>query len=77
MFGIAGEGGAPAHLDPSSASERLTELLEIPVSVRTAEFFAGSVASDDAPDAAHEFGVATTPFEVGLRAIAERIAKDG
>jgi NAD(P)H dehydrogenase (quinone) len=78
VFRIAGEDGSPAHLDPPSAAERLTELLEIPVSVRTAEFFAASVASDGAPsDAAHEFGVATTPFEEGLRAIAAKIAKDG
>lgn len=84
VFQIAGEGGAPAHLDPSSAAERLTELLEIPVSVRTAEFFAGPpmagtphVPALDAPDATQEFGVATTTFQEGLRAIAERIAKDG
>lgn len=85
VFRIAGEGGATVHLDPSSAAERLTALLEIPVSVRTAEFFAGSFSAgaphvpvlDAVPDAAHEFGVATTSFEEGLRAIAERIAKDG
>ena len=78
VFRIAGDGGMPVHLDPSSAAVRLTELLEIPVSVRTTEFFAASVASDDAvPDAARAFGVATTPFEEGLRTIAERISKDG
>jgi uncharacterized protein YbjT (DUF2867 family) len=80
VFRIAGEGGAPEHLDPPAAAERLTELLEIPVSVRTAEFFAGSSAGAthvSAPDAAEAFGVATTPFEEGLRTIAERIAKDG
>lgn len=78
VFRIAGEGGALVHLDPASAAERLTELLEIPVSVRAAEFFAASVASDDdAPDAAEAFGIATTPFEDGLRSIAERIGKDG
>ena len=78
VFRIAGEGGAPVHLDPASAAERLTELLEIPVSVRTAEFFAASGASDDdPPDAGEAFGIATTPFEEGLRAVAQRIAKDG
>jgi uncharacterized protein YbjT (DUF2867 family) len=72
VFEIAGEGGEPLHLDPASAAERLTELLEIPVSVRATEFFAApSVA--DAPaalDAATTFGVSTTPFEEGLRVIA-------
>ena len=77
VFRIAGEGGAAVHLDPPSAAARLTELLEIPVSVRTAEFFAASVVSDDgASNAAEVFGIATTPFEGGLRAIAERIAND-
>ncbi len=81
VFQIAGDGGTPVHLDPSSAAERLTELLEIPVSVRTAEFFADSFMAGaphvPAPDAADAFGVATTPFEEGLRSIAARIAKHG
>jgi hypothetical protein len=78
VFQVSGDGGTPVHLDPTSAAERLTELLEIPVSVRTTEFFAASVASDDgAPDAAEAFGVTTTSFEEGLRAIAARIAEDG
>jgi hypothetical protein len=49
----------------------LSTLLEIPVSVRAAEFFA---ASPDAggPDAAAAFGVSTTPFEDGLREIAAK-----
>ena len=49
VFEIEGEGGPPAHLDPASAAERLTALLEIPVSVRATEFFAR--ANGDAPDA--------------------------
>ena len=78
VYEVSGDGGAPVHLDPSSAAERLTELLEIPVSVRTAEFFAASVASDEGvPDAAEAFGVTTMFFEEGLRAIAARIAEDG
>lgn len=76
VFSIAGEGGSPAHLDPSAAAERLAALLEIPVSVRATESFAaGSVA--DAPDATAAFGVSTTPFEDGLRAIAARVSKAG
>jgi uncharacterized protein YbjT (DUF2867 family) len=86
VFEIAGEGGVPAHLDPSSAAERLTDLLEIPVSIRAAEFFAAASVADapdaappDAapPDAANAFGIATTPFEEGLRTIAARAWKGG
>lgn len=73
VFSIAGEGGTPAHLDPPDAAERLTTFLEIPVSVRATEFFAApSIA--DAPDAAAHFGVSTTSFEVGLRAVAAKVA---
>jgi uncharacterized protein YbjT (DUF2867 family) len=86
VFEIVGEGGVPAHLDPSSAAERLTDLLEIPVSVRATQFFAApSVAAaldasaPDAatPDGAAAFGVATTPFEDGLRAVAASVSKGG
>ena len=73
VFSIAGEGGTPAHLDPSDAAERLTALLEIPVSVRATEFFAAS-STVDAPDAAAGFGVSTTPFEDGLRAVAAMVS---
>ena len=73
VFSIAGEGGTPVHLDPSEASERLTTLLEIPVSVRAAELFAASSIAD-APDAAADFGVRTTPFEAGLRAVAAKVS---
>jgi NADH dehydrogenase len=86
VFEIVGEGGVPAHLDPSSAAERLTDLLEIPVSVRATEFFAGLSMADTsdvasleaaASDAATAFRVATTPFAEGLRAIAARASNDG
>jgi uncharacterized protein YbjT (DUF2867 family) len=81
VFEIAGEGGLPVHLDPSSAAERLTELLEIPVSVRTAEFFAASSVADTldtaAADAAAAFGVTASPFEEGLRAVAARVSQGG
>ena len=40
VFSIAGEGGTPMHLNPSQGAERLTALLEIPVSVRATELFA-------------------------------------
>jgi NADH dehydrogenase len=74
VFELVGEGGKPTHLDPPSGAERLSTLLEIPVSVRAAEFFA---ASPDAggPDAAAAFGVSITPFEDGLRAIAAKVGQ--
>ena len=90
VYEIAGEGGSPAHLDPSAAAERLTDLLEIPVSVRATEFFAGDFMAETtggaaliaaldaaAPDAAAAFGVDMTPFEEGLRTIAARASKGG
>ena len=81
VFEIVGEGGVPAHLDRSIAAERLTELLEIPVSVRTTEFFAASSVADTldaaAADAAAAFGVTTSPFEEGLRAVAARVSQGG
>ena len=76
VFEIVGEGGEPAHLDPPSAAGRLAELLEIPVSVRAAEFFAAASVAD-APDAAAAFGVSTTPFEEGLRTLAARSSEGG
>src|SRR5687768_2342522 len=42
VFEIEGESETPAHLDPASAAERLSALLEIPVSIRATEFFAGA-----------------------------------
>ena len=76
VFEIAGEGGEPAHLDPASAAERLTQLLEIPVSVRATESFAApSVA--EGPDASSSFGVPTTPFEEGLRDVAAGASQGG
>jgi hypothetical protein len=70
----------PAHLDSASSAERLTGLLEIPVSARATELFAASSVADTpeaAPDAAAAFGVATTPFEDGLRAVAASVLKGG
>jgi hypothetical protein len=81
VFEIAGEGGDPAHLDPASAAERLTALLEIPVSIRATEFFAGLPAASDhhaaTSDAAVAFGVSTTPFEEGLRTVASKVSEGG
>jgi uncharacterized protein YbjT (DUF2867 family) len=78
VFEIAGEGGEPVHLDPATAAARLTELLEIPVSVRATESFAAPSVADVAegapPDAATAFGVPATPFEKGLRDLAARAA---
>jgi uncharacterized protein YbjT (DUF2867 family) len=74
VFAIEGDGGSPVHLDPGSAAERLSALLEIPVSVRTAEFFAlPSTADASVPNAAATFGVTTMAFEDGLRAIAAEV----
>jgi NADH dehydrogenase len=75
VFAIAGEGGGPEHLDPATAAERLTTLLEIPVSVRATELFAMSSLAE-APDAAHRFGVPLTGFEDGLRAIAAKVSAE-
>ncbi|MGH2680338.1 MAG: SDR family oxidoreductase [Actinomycetota bacterium] len=75
VFAIEGEDGSPAHVDPAEAAERLTALLGIGVSVRATELFAASSVGDaDAPDAAEAFGVAVTPFEDGLRAIAATVS---
>ncbi|MDP9227948.1 MAG: hypothetical protein M3M99_02715, partial [Actinomycetota bacterium] len=79
LFEIAGEGGEPVHLDPSTAASRLTELLEIPVSVRATESFAApsvaNVADGAPPKATTTFGVPMTPFEQGLRDLAARASK--
>ena len=76
VFEVVGEGREPTHLDPASAAERLSTLLELPVSVRATEFFARpSVADTAAPDAASAFDVAMTPFEEGLRAIAAKVTE--
>lgn len=76
VVAIAGEGEAPAHLDPATAAERLTTLLGVPVSPRATEHWAApSVA--DAPDAAAAFGVSTTRFADGLEAIAAEVARAG
>jgi NADH dehydrogenase len=76
VFAIAGDGGDPAHLDPPTAAERLTDLLEMPVSVRSTELFSRGEAPDDAaPDAGTTFGVVPTPFEEGLRLTAARASE--
>ena len=84
VFEIVGEGGVPAHLDPFGAAERLTELLEIPVSVRATEFFAGYSVADTpgatpdaaaAPDAANAFGVATDSLRGRTPAVAARVVE--
>jgi uncharacterized protein YbjT (DUF2867 family) len=86
VFEIASEGGAPAHLAPPSAAQRLTELLEIPVSVRATEFFAAPSIADAAdaaapraaaPDAAATFDVSLTRFEQGLRDLAAKVSQGG
>jgi uncharacterized protein YbjT (DUF2867 family) len=72
VFAIEGEGGEPAHLDPEAAAERLTTLLDIPVSARATELFAMS-SVPDAPGAGDSFGVRMTAFEDGLRMIAAEV----
>jgi uncharacterized protein YbjT (DUF2867 family) len=74
VFEIVGEGDEPAHLDPASAAERLSTLLEIPVSIRATESFAGPSVADE-PDAADAFGVSMTSLEDGLRAIAAKVSE--
>jgi uncharacterized protein YbjT (DUF2867 family) len=76
VFAIAGEGQEADHLDPVTAAERLSALLEVPVSTRATESFAMSSVADN-PDAAHSFGVALTTFEDGLRRVAARVAEGG
>lgn len=77
VFAIAAEvEAAPAHLDPVAAAARLTELLGIPVSPRATELFAAASVAD-APDAAAAFGVTTTPFVDGLRALAAKTPEGG
>jgi uncharacterized protein YbjT (DUF2867 family) len=72
VFAIEGEGGEPAHLEPDAAAERLTTLLDIPVSARATELFAMS-SVPDAPEAADSFDVRMTAFEDGLRMIAAEV----
>ena len=74
VFEIVGEGDEPAHLDPASAAERLSTLLEIPVSIRATESFAGPSVADES-DAADAFGVSMTSLEDGLRAIAAKVSE--
>ena len=61
----AREIGEARHLDPEAAAERLTALLEVPVSTRTTGYFA-MTSIPDAPDAGVAFGVAVTAFEDGI-----------
>jgi hypothetical protein len=76
VFAIVGEGGEARHLDPDVAAERLTALLEIPVTTRTTQYFAMS-SVPDAPDAGVAFGIRHTSFEDGLRGVAARVAEGG
>ena len=76
VFAIAGEGGQARHLDPEAGAERLTALLEVPVSTRTTEYFA-MTSIPDALDAGVAFGIAVTAFEDGLRGVAARVAEGG
>lgn len=73
VFTIEGEGGEPAHLDAGEAAERLTALLDIPVSARATGLFAMS-SVPDAPRAADAFGIRMTAFEDGLRVVAAEVA---
>jgi uncharacterized protein YbjT (DUF2867 family) len=85
VFATIGEDGEPEHLEPGAAAERLSRLLEIPVSPRATELFAASSVADTATDAAAAdpaatdaaaaFGVTVTPFEEGLRLTAVRASE--
>jgi nucleoside-diphosphate-sugar epimerase len=76
IFALLGEGDTPEHVGPDVAAPRLTELLEVPVSVRAAEVLAAASVAD-APDAAAAFGVDPTPFVEGLRRTVERASQEG
>lgn len=73
VFTIEGEGEEPAHLDAGEAAERLTALLDIPVSARATGLFAMS-SVPDAPRAADAFGIRMTAFEDGLRVVTAEVA---
>jgi NADH dehydrogenase len=73
---LRGDGTSPRPLEGAVAAARLTEVLEIPVSPSTAEFFA-MPSRTDAPDAAREFGIELTPLMAGLRSVAERAIASG
>ena len=75
VFATIGEDVDPQHLEPGGAAERLSRLLEIPISLRATELFAASSVADTATDAAAAFGVTVTPFDEGLRLTAERASE--
>src|SRR5918999_1023851 len=75
VFATIGEDVEPQHLEPGGAAERLSRLLEIPISLRATELFAASSVADTATDAAAAFGVTVTPFDEGLRLTAERASE--
>ena len=79
VFGLLGEGGSPDHLLPSEAAPRLSDLLGIPVSTATAEFFAVGTpaAAPDVDDAARAFDLVRTAFEEGLGITAAQAARVG
>ncbi len=74
LFAVLDDGAEPAHPDAAAAAARLTELLGIPITIRTVDLF-GAASVADAPDAAATFGVRPTSLEEGLRLIAARASR--
>src|SRR5919108_1626485 len=72
LFELLDGEGAPEHLDPPEAARRLSEWLERPISLATAEHLAAGTPASELPDAADAFEVERTPLVAGLRAIAAR-----
>ena len=65
----------PDHLEAPAAAARLTQLLDRPISVPTAELFAAGTPVEELPDAADAFRVTTTALADGLRRTADRAAE--
>jgi NADH dehydrogenase len=59
-------------LDPTQAAVRLTDLLEIPISLTAARYVASAGRAVDAPDAGEAFGVTRTGLLDGLTATLAR-----
>jgi len=64
---------APAVVgEPAHAAQRLSELLEVPISATAARYLASAGRATDAPDAAEAFPVERTGLVDGLRATLAR-----
>jgi uncharacterized protein YbjT (DUF2867 family) len=64
--------GAQVLDDPATLAARLTEILEVPVSLTAARYLAAAGRADAEPDAAEAFGIERTGLVDGLRTTLER-----